>query len=46
MQIVVSDQALQLYMEAADVAGCDCFALEFPAPGECSFLGDVNQAAT
>ncbi len=42
MRIVVSDGAVQVYMEAADLGNCGCSKLVFPEIGSCSFLTDAG----
>lgn len=42
MQIVVGDGFVQIYMEGADLGGCSCQAVAFPAAGACSFLTDAG----
>ena len=42
MRIVVTDNAVQVYMEAADLGTCSCSPQLFPAVGSCSPVTDAN----
>ena len=42
MNIIVLDDRIEVYMDAADRGSCLCTATRFPAPGRCSFLTDAG----
>lgn len=42
MDIVVTDGRVEIYLEGADLGGCECNETRFPAPGTCSIVSDVN----